>query len=186
MRCNEQSKLNKGLGKTFSLLLCLSQQHSRYFSSLFLVSPLAFATQCTLSLQRWWMAQEEGVNAQQFLPAITCLSLGFFSSLCSFLECFAALCESYRACRPCQGAPALAWVTHGLKLPQTHTFCASFSVFSFLPLQVLQNTKPWNFSYFYFKFCFYRFSENMVIISICISTYNEWLEEPLWSSMNLY
>lgn len=290
MRYNEDNNLNKNLWKILFLLLCLSQLHSRHLSSPFLVSiPLAFAIH---SLQRRCTAQEERVNAQQFLPPIPCPLL-FFMPLV-FSSCLFLLhwCVSYRGCSPFQCVPALVWVTRGLNSPQMHTCsCTSFSVsssassclstrdilrvsfcvsshatYSYIssrlplclqwlppllkcifaevpgavltgscfgawwvsvvhcrvswnhpcsaqgspwppPMQVTtcssllpkfcwicpvqamilaatyfhfflcksyKKRKAWIFSYFYFKFCFFRLSENMIIISVCISTCNEW------------
>lgn len=62
LRYNEHNKLNKYVGKIV-FLLCLPQPRFRHLSSPFLVSiPFAFATHYTQSLQRWWTAQEEGIN----------------------------------------------------------------------------------------------------------------------------
>lgn len=62
--------------------LSLSHPCSRHVSFPFLVSiPLAFAAHYTKSLQRWWMAQEEEINAQQSLPAIRYSLLFFFPLL---------------------------------------------------------------------------------------------------------
>lgn len=127
MRYNEDNNLNKNLWKIVFLLLCLSQLHSRHLSSPFLVSiPLAFAIH---SLQRRCTAQEERVNAQQFLPAIPCSLLFFMPLVISSCLFLLHWCVSHRGCSPFQCVPALVWVTCGLNSPQMHTSsCTSFSV----------------------------------------------------------
>lgn len=131
LRYNEHNKLNKYVGKIV-FLLCLPQPRFRHLSSPFLVSiPLVFATHYTQSLQRWWTAQEEGINEQQFLPAIPCSLLFFFLLLFSHLFLL-HWCGSYRSCSTFQCVPAPAWVGHGLNSPQMHTSsCISFSVSSY-------------------------------------------------------
>lgn len=70
---------------------------------------------------------------------------------------------------PCSSLlPKFCWIcpVQAMNLAATY--------FHFFLRKSYKKRKAWIFSYFYFKFCFFRLSENMIIISVCISTCNEW------------